>query len=204
MWEWLNGLWSWFGSDFGGNIAQWVGGLGTIGALLLGFILLARELNTQRRADAENVITSFSIADKPLPDEDLLAVEIDNRTALMVPSVSVYGLDQTGGGAHKQTSMIAGNSKRRVSFSLSDFNGNSLMFVCRFTDGRGRLWTKEVITNRIVRNSKYKSAMEKIDKEASEGLVSALRKSVEKARQTREAAEKSEDPHHGGDQAGSS
>ena len=100
--------------------------------------------------------------------------------------------------------MIAGNTKRSVSFSLSDFSGNSLLFVCRFTDGRGRLWTKEVITNRIVRNSKYKSAMKKIDQKTSEGLVSALRKSVEKARQKREAAEKGEDPHHGGDQAGDS
>lgn len=42
--------WQW------GTAADWVGAIGTAGALLLGLLLLAREITTNRRKDADNLV----------------------------------------------------------------------------------------------------------------------------------------------------
>jgi hypothetical protein len=50
-------LWDWLGSSQAGNLAQWVGGVGTAGALLLGFVILLRDKRRESLSQARRVFS---------------------------------------------------------------------------------------------------------------------------------------------------
>lgn len=51
----LSVFWEWLGTTAAGNLAEWVGGLGTTGALLLGFHIMRRDRVNREQAQAERV-----------------------------------------------------------------------------------------------------------------------------------------------------
>lgn len=83
-----------------GSVAEWVGAVGTIGALLLGIGLFARERAILRRKSVDELVTWLTW--REVPDRELgvrleTTVHISNRGSRAVHAPLLFYPDQRGG-----------------------------------------------------------------------------------------------------------
>jgi hypothetical protein len=152
-------FWAWMATPEAGNLAEWVGAVGTTGALLLGLHLLRRDREA-KVADQVSVWRSWQLRpsqDDP-PTADVFAqLHIANHSLgpIILPRVYTW---------------IASDGEVGQEFALKDLPPDSaevievpvvdprvkLYSVLSFKDRRGKTWFKDMHTQKVIHSRKIR------------------------------------------------
>jgi hypothetical protein len=161
--EWLwDRFWAWMATPEAGNLAEWVGAVGTTSALLLGLHLLRRdrEANVAAQPDQVSVWRSWQLRpsqDDPPAEEVFAQLHIANHSLglLILPRVYTW---------------IASDGEVGQEFALEDLPPDSaevievpvvdprvkLCSVLSFTDRGGKTWFKDMRTQKVIHGWKVR------------------------------------------------
>ena len=161
--EWLwDRFWAWMATPESGNLAEWVGAVGTTGALLLGLHLLrrARDANVPAQVHQVSVWRSWQL--RPSQDDSRSAnvfaqLHIANHSLglMIIPRVYTW---------------IASDGEVGEEFALEDLPPESaevievpvvdprvkLCSVLSFKDRRGKTWFKDMHTEKVINGWKVR------------------------------------------------
>ena len=161
--EWLwDRFWAWMATPQAGNLAEWVGAVGTTGALLLGLHLLRRdrEANVAPQADQVSVWRTWQLRpsqDDPSTADVFAQLHIANHSLRLIILPRVY-------------TWIASDSEVGQEFALEDLPPESaevievpvvdprvkLCSVVSFKDRRGKTWFKDMHTQKVIHGRKVR------------------------------------------------
>jgi hypothetical protein len=138
-----------------GNVAEWVGAVGTIGALLLGIGLLARDRAISRRKSVDDLVTWLTW--RQVPDREQGArletmVHVCNRGSSAVYAPLLFYPDARGGygseilSADGQPTMLAPGAE--VEHVMQGSPRNTVARYVLLTSHEGRVWIRRVDEHR--------------------------------------------------------
>ena len=179
--EWLwDRFWAWMARPEAGNLAEWVGAVGTTGALLLGLHLLrrAREPNVVR-ADQVSVWRSWHL--RPSQDDpgaaDLFAqLHIANHSLglLILPRVYTWIANDGEVGEEFALEDLPPESAEVIEMPVADPRVK-LCSVLSFKDRRGKTWFKDMHTQNVIHGWKVRRRVVAIKRAKLQSLAQQYR-----------------------------
>jgi hypothetical protein len=155
-------FWAWMATPEAGNLAEWVGAVGTTAALLLGLHLLRgdREADVAAQADQVSVWRSWQLRpsqDDPHTADVFAQLHIANHSLGLIILPRVY-------------TWIASDGEVGQEFALEDLPPESaevievpvvdprveLYSVLSFKDRRGKTWFKDMHTQKVIDGRKVR------------------------------------------------
>ncbi|WP_396655555.1 hypothetical protein [Microbacterium sp.] len=140
-----------------GSVAEWVAAIGTVGALLLGIGLFARERSIGRRKSVDDLITWLSWRDVPDREQGVrleTTVHVCNRGSRAVYAPLLFYPDARGGygseiiSANGRPAMLApGTETQHV---VQGVPRNAIARYVMMTSDEGRVWIRKVDEHRYV------------------------------------------------------
>ena len=167
--EWLwDRFWAWMATPEAGNLAEWVGAVGTTGALLLGLHLLRRdrEANLAAQPDQVSVWRSWQLRpsqDDPRTEEVFAQLHIANhsRGLLILPRVYTWIASDREVGQEFALKDLAPDSAEVIEIPVVDPRVK-LCSVLSFKDRRGKTWFKDMYTQKVIHGRKVRRRIEAI------------------------------------------
>ena len=167
--EWLwDRFWAWMATPEAGNLAEWVGSVGTTGALLLGLHLLRRdrEANLAAQPDQVSVWRSWQLRpsqDDPRTEEVFAQLHIANhsRGLLILPRVYTWSASDREVGQEFALKDLAPDSAEVIEIPVVDPRVK-LCSVLSFKDRRGKTWFKDMYTQKVIHGRKVRRRIEAI------------------------------------------
>jgi hypothetical protein len=160
-WLW-DRFWAWMATPEAGNLAEWVGAVGTTGALLLGLHLVRRDREADLAAQSDQVSVWTSWQLRPSQDESRTAdvfaqLHIANHSSGLIILPRVY-------------TWIANDGEVGQEFALEDLPpesaevievpvvepGAKLCSVLSFKDRHGKTWFKDMQTQKVIHDWKVR------------------------------------------------
>lgn len=138
-----------------GNVAEWVGAVGTVGALLLGIGLLAHERAISRRKSVDDLVTWLTWRQVPDREHGVrleTTVHVSNRGSGAVYAPLLFYPDARGGygseilSSDGQPTMLAPGAE--VEHIMQGSPRNTVARHVLLTSHEGRVWIRKVDEHR--------------------------------------------------------
>jgi hypothetical protein len=160
-WFW-DRFWAWMATPEAGNLAEWVGAVGTTGALLLGLHLLRRdrEANVAPQADQVSVWSSWQLRpsqDDPRTADVFAQLHIANHTLRLIILPRVYTWIESDGEVGQEFALedLPPESAEVIEVPVVDPRVK-LCSVVSFKDRRGKTWFKNMHTQKVIHGRKVR------------------------------------------------
>ena len=161
--EWLwDRFWAWMATPEAGNLAGWVGAVGTTGALLLALHLLRRDREADVAAQANQVSVWRSWQLRPSKDDphtpDVFAqLHIANHSLGLIILPRVYTWIASGGEIGEEFALedLPPDSAEVIEVPVVD-PGVKLCSVLSFKDRLGKTWFKDMHTQKVIHGRKVR------------------------------------------------
>ena len=179
--EWLwDRFWAWMARPEAGNLAEWVGAVGTTGALLLGLHLLRRDREPNVvRADQVSVWRSWHF--RPSQNDpgtaDLFAqLHIANHSLglLILPRVYTWIANDGEVGEEFALEDLPPESAEVIEMPVADPRV-TLCSVLSFKDRRGKTWLKDMHTQNVIHGWKVRRRVVAIKRAKLQSLAQQYR-----------------------------
>ncbi len=176
--QWWASVWDGIAKFFGyeqwlwGSAAEWLGAIGTAGAFLFGFLLLARDRrkDEQQHADALTVairwetgsslgggrtytlvVYMHNASDRPIP---VLWITYQRADAKGTPTWYRLPVNQ----GHAEPVML--DPRKSSTVRIGGFDGPELPVIyVEFSDTRGKQWVRDIRTNEYLSDNKAKKVL---------------------------------------------
>jgi hypothetical protein len=161
QWLW-DRFWAWMATPQAGNLAEWVGAVGTTGALLLGLHLLRRdrEANVAPQADQVSVWSSWQLRpsqDDPRTADVFAQLHIANHSLRLIILPRVYTWIESDGEVGQEFALedLPPESAEVIEVPVVDPRVK-LCSVVSFKDRRGKTWFKDMHTQKVIHGRKVR------------------------------------------------
>jgi hypothetical protein len=160
-WLW-DRFWAWMATPEAGNLAEWVGAVGTTGALLLGLHLVRRdrEAGLAAQSDQVSVWTSWQL--RPSQDDSRTAdvfaqLHIANHSLGLIILPRVYTWIANDGEVGHEFALedLPPESAEVIEVPVVD-PGVKLCSVLSFKDRHGKTWFKDMQTQKVIHDWKVR------------------------------------------------
>jgi hypothetical protein len=158
-WRW-DRFWAWMATPEAGNLAEWVGAVGTTGALLLGLHLLRRKAGVAAQADQVSVWRSWQLRpshDDPRSADVFAQLHIANHSLGLIILPRVYTWIASGGEVGQEFALedLPPNGAEVIEVPVVDPRVK-LCSVLSFKDRRGKTWFKDMHTQEVIHGWKLR------------------------------------------------
>ena len=161
--EWLfNRFWAWMATPEAGNLAQWVGAVGTTGALLLGLHLLRRDRDANVATQAAQVSVWRSWQLRPSQDDPGTAnvfaqLHVANHSLglIVLPRVYTWIVNDGEVGQEFALEDLPPESAQVIEVPVVDPRVK-LCSVLSFKDRSGKTWFKDMHTQKVLHGWKVR------------------------------------------------
>ncbi len=147
-----------------GNVAEWVGSVGTVGTFVFGFVILLREISQRKREDAEAFVVHASKKEGHL---DLIgSIESKLSAAFTISAHNagnkpvVYSTLRLGGRGEKELKIyrpLSGNKDQVMvpgDYVIHEMPNvpysDEYEAYAEFIDGKNQLWVRDLIKHRFL------------------------------------------------------
>jgi hypothetical protein len=160
-WLW-DRFWAWMATPEAGNLAEWVGAVGTTGALLLGLHLVRRDREADLAAQSDQVSVWTSWQLKPSQDDSRTAdvfaqLHIANHSLGLIILPRVYTWIANDGEVGHEFALedLPPESAEVIEVPVVD-PGVKLCSVLSFKDRHGKTWFKDMQTQKVIHDWKVR------------------------------------------------
>jgi hypothetical protein len=159
-WEWLwDRFWAWMATPEAGNLAEWVGAVGTTGALLVGLHLLRRDRESDV-ADQVSVWRSWQLRpsqDDPHTADVFAQLHIANHSLGLIILPRVYTWIASGGEVGQEFALedLPPYGAEVIEVPVVDPRVK-LCSVLSFKDRRGKTLFKDMHTQKVIHGRKIR------------------------------------------------
>jgi hypothetical protein len=160
-WLW-DRFWAWMATPEAGNLAEWVGAVGTTGALLLGLHLVRRDREADLAAQSDQVSVWTSWQLKPSQDDSRTAdvfaqLHIANHSLglIILPRVYTWIANDSEVGQEFAWEDLPPESAEVIEVPVVD-PGVKLCSVLSFKDRHGKTWFKDMQTQKVIHDWKVR------------------------------------------------
>jgi hypothetical protein len=160
-WLW-DRFWAWMATPEAGNLAEWVGAVGTTGALLLGLHLVRRDREADLAAQSDQVSVWTSWQLRPSQDDSRTAdvfaqLHIANHSLGLIILPRVYTWIANDGEVGHEFALedLPPESAEVIEVPVVD-PGVKLCSVLSFKDRHGKTWFKDMQTQKVIHDWKVR------------------------------------------------
>ena len=160
-WRW-DRFWAWMATPEAGHLAQWVGAIGTTGALLLVWHLLRRDKDANVATQAAQVSVWRSWQSRPSQDDPGTAnvfaqLHIANHSLGLIVLPRVYTWIANDGEVGREFALedLPPEGAQMIEVPVADPR-RKLSSVLSFKDRSGKTWFKDMHTEKVIHGRKVR------------------------------------------------
>jgi hypothetical protein len=176
--EWLwDRFWGWMATPEAGNLAEWVGAVGTTGVLLLGLYLFRRDraANVAAQPGQVSVWRNWQLRpsqDDPRIEELFAQLHIANHSLgpIILPRVYTWITNDGEVGQEFALEDLPSDSAEVIELPVVDPRVK-LCSVLSFRDRRGKTWFKDMHTEKVIHGWKVRRRVVAIRREKLKWLA---------------------------------